>query len=359
MFSDTQMLSVLNISEICDVARSTASYWITSKGLPARRSGNKFMVSTQDLIIFLESIGRPIPQALMDGLGGVLSHPFKSYLNCWEYWQKDKHGENCRTLTVVFMEGLEPLCWEENGKPMGEQPEIAQYVISKLGIKAKFLFLPWARAQKMVEEGKADLMMTTPNRIRYEYAVFGKEMTTPNYWNVFIRKDNAGMMKKAKYFKKIEDLKPYTVLDFIGNGWTETYMKKSDGYKIEETPRMEQNVLKLVAGRGDLIMNSSTSMNWFLRKLGVEDKVREFRIVSPATRFHMTFMVSRKSPWLKKGLIRALDIELKKMKETGEWLKVLKKYNDPYGAGVPFKTLIDTSGFYKDYYNYPVYKPGK
>jgi PAS domain S-box-containing protein len=100
MFSDTQMLSVLNISEICDVARSTASYWITSKGLPARRSGNKFMVSTQDLILFLESIGRPIPNALMDGLGGVLSHPFKSYLNCWEYWQKDKHGENCRSCEV-------------------------------------------------------------------------------------------------------------------------------------------------------------------------------------------------------------------------------------------------------------------
>jgi PAS domain S-box-containing protein len=100
MFPDTQMLSVLNISEICEVARSTASYWITSKGLPAKRSGNKFLVSTKDLIIFLESIGRPIPQALVEGLGGVFSHPFKPYLNCWEYWQKDKHGENCFSCEV-------------------------------------------------------------------------------------------------------------------------------------------------------------------------------------------------------------------------------------------------------------------
>jgi hypothetical protein len=43
-------------------------------------------------------------------------------------------------LTIVFAEGLEPLCWEENGKPMGEQPEIAQYVLDKLGLRARFLF---------------------------------------------------------------------------------------------------------------------------------------------------------------------------------------------------------------------------
>lgn len=266
-------------------------------------------------------------------------------------------AEENPVLTVVFMEGLEPLCWEENGKQMGEQPEIAQYVISKLGIKAKFLFLPWGRAQKMVENGTADLMMTTPNRARFKYAVFGREMTTPNYWNIFIRNDNIDMIKKAKHFKKIQDLKPFTVLDFIGNGWTEKYMKKSDGYKLELVPRIEQNVQKLAAGRGDFILSSSTSVNWFLYKLGFKNEIKEINFVTPQTRFHMTFMLSRKSPWLKKGLVRALDIELKKMKKSGEWLKVLKKYHDPYGYGVPFKSMISKEYFYKDYFKYPVYKP--
>ena len=91
MYPETQMLSVLNISEICDVARSTASYWITQKGLPAQRSGNKFWVSIEDLILFLESIGRPVPQILVEGLGGVYSHPFKSHQTCWNYWQKGSH----------------------------------------------------------------------------------------------------------------------------------------------------------------------------------------------------------------------------------------------------------------------------
>ena len=100
MNSETQMLSVLNISEICDVARSTASYWITRKGLPAQRSGNKFWVSMEDLILFLESIGRPIPQVLVEGLGGVYSHPFKPHQTCWNYWQKGPQGDNCKNCEV-------------------------------------------------------------------------------------------------------------------------------------------------------------------------------------------------------------------------------------------------------------------
>ena len=71
-----QMLSVINIADVCGVARSTASYWITEKGLPAQRNGKKFMVRIDDLVLFLESLGRPIPQILVENMGGVFIHPF-------------------------------------------------------------------------------------------------------------------------------------------------------------------------------------------------------------------------------------------------------------------------------------------
>lgn len=271
--------------------------------------------------------------------------------------EEKKAIEEQPVLKLVFMAGLEPLCWEENGQPMGEQPEIAQYIISKLGIKAKYLFLPWARAQKMVEDGEADLMMTTPTKTRFAYAIFGKEMTTPNYWNIFVSKKKPDIIEKAKKFEKLEDLKSYSILDFLGNGWTGLYLKEADGYKIDVAPTMEQVIRKLDYGRADLTINSSTSVNWFLSKLNIIDKVEEIDIVAPGTRFHMTFQVSRKSPWVQKGLVKALDNELIKMKDSGEWLKILKKYKDPYATGRPFKSLIVTDDFYKDYESYPIYKP--
>jgi hypothetical protein len=106
MYPETQMLSVMNISKICDVARSTASYWITQKGLPAQRYGNKFLVSVEDLILFLESAGRPVPQVLVEGLGGVFAHPFKSRQNCWDYWEKEQHGgcEGCEVFKYQISE---------------------------------------------------------------------------------------------------------------------------------------------------------------------------------------------------------------------------------------------------------------
>jgi polar amino acid transport system substrate-binding protein len=260
-------------------------------------------------------------------------------------------------LTVVFAEGLEPLCWEENGKPMGEQPEIAEYVLSRLGIKARYLFLPWPRAQKLIERGDADLMMTTPSKARFELAAFGKEMTTPNYWNIFVRKGDTATIEKARAFKNLDDLKGFTILDFSGNGWTEAYMKRSEGFRIDTSAKMEQLVQILVRGRGDLTINSATAVNWFLQKLNLADQVEEIDLAIPATRFQMTFQVSRKSPWFEKGLVRALDIELKKMKDSGEWLKVLQKYRDPYASGRPFESRPVSDDFYRDYDRYTVYKP--
>ena len=273
------------------------------------------------------------------------------------FLSQDCFAEAQPEIKVVFMEGLEPLCWEENGQPMGLQPEITQYVLSKLGIKAQYLFLPWARAQHMIENGEADLMMTMPTKSRFAFAVFGKEMTTPNYWNVFIKKNNVKLLEKAKNFQKLEDLKPYLILDFIGNGWSSTYLKESEGYKVDRSPLMEQIVRKLVANRGDLTINSSTSVNWFLHKLKLVGQLEEIDIVAPGTRFHMTFQVSRKSPWVQKGLVKALDIELRKMKKSGEWLKILRKYKNPYANGKPFNSLINTEDFYKDYESYPTYVP--
>ena len=86
-----QTLSVVEIAEICGVARSTVSYWIAKKSLSAHRSGNKHMVFIDDLLLFLKSDGKPIPQVLLEPAGGVYAQPLKPLKRCWEYWANDPH----------------------------------------------------------------------------------------------------------------------------------------------------------------------------------------------------------------------------------------------------------------------------
>jgi len=98
----SQMLSVMDIAGLCGVARSTVSYWIAEKSLPARRFGKRFMVSIKDLIPFLQSEGYPVPISLLDNAEGIYPRTLKPFKPCWGYWAKDPHGDGCRECMVFI-----------------------------------------------------------------------------------------------------------------------------------------------------------------------------------------------------------------------------------------------------------------
>ena len=100
-------ISVMEISEICGVARSTVSYWIAKKSLPAVRNGKRHMVEADDLALFLRSQGRQAPSALLDLLGGNHAQPFITHKKCWEYWANTDHGQACRSCPV-FIRPIQP-----------------------------------------------------------------------------------------------------------------------------------------------------------------------------------------------------------------------------------------------------------
>lgn len=100
MSQRSRSLSVLEIAEICGVARSTVSYWIAKVSLAAHRSGKKYMVSVDDLVIFLKSQAKPVPEIFLEQVGGPYSTPFRPYKRCWEYWAKDSHDRKCQECNV-------------------------------------------------------------------------------------------------------------------------------------------------------------------------------------------------------------------------------------------------------------------
>ena len=263
-------------------------------------------------------------------------------------------------ITWAYMADAEPISWEEDGVAKGVEVEIINHIVNSLGIKVIHKFYPWPRAQQYVEEGKADAMMTTPTSKRFKYAVFGKENVLPNYMNLFYKKGNTGIAQAVKTMSSLEDLKPYRLIDYTGNGWTAAFMKAKGEYSIETVSRIEQIPLMIAQGRCDLVINESSWINWWADKNNVRTKIEEFEIDWEWTRFHFVFMVSRNSAWADKGLIRALDMEVKKMKDSGLWFEILEKYKNPHGIGKPFRSWLDSEydmaqGFYTDYDSYPVY----
>ena len=87
-------LSVYRTAALCGVGRTTVGYWIRSKKLYAHRIGRNYSIPVEDLLFFIKSSGQEIPLELLEGNN---SGPiFKSYQNCWQFWDGTQHGVGCR-----------------------------------------------------------------------------------------------------------------------------------------------------------------------------------------------------------------------------------------------------------------------
>lgn len=133
-------------------------------------------------------------------------------------------------------------------------------------------------------------------------------------------------------------------------------------HKYHFVPRLEQIPEMLARGRGDIAIQSTSMMNWWTEKKGLSDQIEMHSVDWRFTRFHYVPMVSRKSPWIEKGLVRAMDRVIRKMKDEGIWQQMLKQFKSPRDLGRPFKTHLDAVfaqkyGFYTNYDNYPIYQP--
>ena len=93
MAGSQKSLSVSEAAVRCRVGRTTVGYWIRSKKLHATRVGRNYTIAVDDFLFFLKSSGQEIPADLLQGdCNGPI---FKSYQNCWQYWNGTDHGLRC------------------------------------------------------------------------------------------------------------------------------------------------------------------------------------------------------------------------------------------------------------------------
>lgn len=100
-------LSVSEVAKLCNVGRTNVGYWIRSKKLRVYKVGRNYSVPADELIYFLKKDGRPIPDRLRKAhRPGIL---FRSFQNCWNYFEDSAHGRRCPDC-AVFRNRL-PICF--------------------------------------------------------------------------------------------------------------------------------------------------------------------------------------------------------------------------------------------------------
>lgn len=279
------------------------------------------------------------------------------------------HSAKKPTLSIVFPSQAPPLSFKDkDGKIKGSWPSIARHILDKLDIEPKEHIEPWGRCRAMVKDGLVESLIDTPIAPRHEYAVFSKGVAMPVFWNLYITAKRPDLIKKAGTFKNYKDLEKYNFVDFLGNKFAPK-LAKMDTKNFKYVKNIIGVVKMIVTGRHDMGIIPASYFRYWAAKGGFNrNQYKEVSLEGwPWARTTVVFQLSKKSPWLKKGLVKAWDKELALMIRNGKYAEIFKKWYNPISDDNPevFKSWISEDYFkknkiYADYDKYPLYvKPKK
>ena len=249
-----------------------------------------------------------------------------------------RHSFAERTFLVVGEE-FAPFEFEQEGKVVGIDIDIATHIFNKLGVNAEFKILPWRRAWSMVEAGEADAVLTTSRKSKREpFVWYPKEDMWVSEFVFFNKTD-----KKMDGFKGYESAKENNLKVGIinGNSYHDSFWQAfpyNDGsteFKGEDATGMnkqirvgtslKENLQKLAGGRIDIFAADKVFGAYTVKLLGLQDQLGYYDAVLYSKGYPMPFVKKSTYPDVK-AIADKFEAELAAMKKNGEYQKIFDKW---------------------------------
>lgn len=164
-------------------------------------------------------------------------------------------------------EDLPPYVRLEQDRVTGIAADVVHCVMAQLGRPYEITALPWARAQALVREGRADAFFPASHSVlRDDYAISSVAIA-PQDWAFYLKADS-----------QLDPLSPEfrqtaTVTSYVGANMLD-YLR-TEGYRAVQAPAGYENMLSLlVNGRIDAVLANSLVMDLSIRTAGAQDKLR-------------------------------------------------------------------------------------
>ena len=214
---------------------------------------------------------------------------------------------------------------DKENKPAGFWKDLMDEIFRRMEIPLRCELYPWKRTQKYVEEGIGDGMITTMTTKRS--ALF--MATDPLYVNserVFARCDNP-RIEQIMAVRSIEDLKPFTIVETIGSGWSKEHFKELN---VIWAPTYTAALNLLANGRADIYVIG--------KEAGMLDIIKQIRNHSPYSdglkkiivgkhplaEINFCLLIRKDSPFV--NIIPKFNKTLRQLKEDGTYQKIYRSY---------------------------------
>lgn len=227
-----------------------------------------------------------------------------------------------KTITIAFMSDYEPISYlSPEGNVIGVEPDILKEALSEeKNIELKFIGLPWGRVQDRVKKGEADAFISAITPERLTYSTPGKVPVFYDSYTFFTYAKNP-RINELKKIKTLNDLRDYTVCEYIGSGWAKKNLI-GKAKKIDYGKSVDMKVTMLTARRCDLIVDLDFLVESLAKRHGVSESLVKLPIIVKGTAYHL--LVSKKST--NKKILDHINFKLKAMHDSGRINQIVEKW---------------------------------
>ncbi|MEQ9200565.1 MAG: hypothetical protein RLN80_11305, partial [Rhodospirillales bacterium] len=228
-------------------------------------------------------------------------------------------------LNVAFNSDWNPYSSGDGAAVSGDLVRFFSELITEAtGQDIRVTGLPWARAQREVELGRLDAMVTYPSRERLGYVKASKEVVFYLETRAFLRvgSDAHTALRESQ---EIETHRRFRHCVMLGDGWSQDFM--TSNRVAFDTARETDGCLRQIdAGRQDIFLHVTGTTKYSIERLGLSDRIVAMPKVYAAVPFHL--LVSDKSEFSGEFLER-FDEGVARLKKNGRFAALLAKYNSP------------------------------
>ena len=202
----------------------------------------------------------------------------------------------------------------------GISVECLDIVAARAGIVIHREIWPWQRAQAMVQQGVADLLVTVPTAERKAYALFA-EQPLFHADTVVLYNKTGPLAERIAAARQLDDLKGIVFVAYLGSGWTNEALAGQQVTWVNDRPTV---MSMLAAGHADASLSDNLLSRSIIDAEGLGDKIATHRIESAHP--HYYYVGIRRSLPGVEALLARLDAATLAAEQDGTLDAILKRY---------------------------------
>ena len=212
----------------------------------------------------------------------------------------------------------------KSGEGSGFGKEVIARCVAKTGYQVKFEHQPIARMMKNMQTGELDAAIFSYRPKREEYLIYTGQPLFRESYVPFVRADSEIKIREISDFDTLK-LGHLNGLTYSKEFLAYIESRRSNG-TLDLTITTKANLVKLVAERIDIFVDTLSSVNWQAMQIGHGDDIKSLNFIIRSGEYYLTLSKRSDSISKKKAFIQTFNQCTQELMKSGEFSAIARRY---------------------------------